>query len=111
MLFVLCITNLRTFNFINWTSPSNQHTFLTYYQCKDLIGRVMPAIASANAIAAALEIREVVNIISNKLDKLRVIHFTNASSERLSPCYQSSPLINCNTCSEKVIYAKVELDI
>lgn len=54
MLFVHCITNLRTFNFMSWTSPSNKLSFLTYYQCKDLIGKVMPAIASANAIAAAL---------------------------------------------------------
>ena len=54
MLLVYCITSLRTFNFINWSSPDNKLKYLTYYQCKDLIGKVMPAIASANAIAAAL---------------------------------------------------------
>lgn len=54
MLLVCCITNLRTYNFMNWESSSNQHKFLTYYQCKDLVGKVMPAIASANAIAGAL---------------------------------------------------------
>jgi hypothetical protein len=57
MLLVYCLTNLRTYNFMNWLSPHNKHQFLTYYRCKDLVGRVMPAIASANAIAAALEIR------------------------------------------------------
>lgn len=53
MLLVCCITNLRTYNFIN-DSKQNQLKYLTFYQCKDLIGRVMPAIASTNAIAAAL---------------------------------------------------------
>lgn len=54
MLLVCCITNLRTYNFINEHSQQNQLKYLTFYQCKDLIGRVMPAIASANSIAAAL---------------------------------------------------------
>ena len=57
MTLVLCITNLRTMNFINYDSQNNKHKFLTYYECKDLIGKIFPAIASTNAIAAALEIR------------------------------------------------------
>lgn len=51
---ILSITNLRTYNFINHNSEYNKHKYLTYYQCKDLIGKVFPAIASTNAIAAAL---------------------------------------------------------
>lgn len=57
MMLVYCMTNLRTYNFINWTSLHNQHQFITYYRCKDIAGKVMPAIASTNAIAAALELR------------------------------------------------------
>jgi ubiquitin-like 1-activating enzyme E1 B len=57
MMLVYCITTLRTYNFMNWHSPNNKHQFLSYYRCKDLIGKVMPAIASTNAIAAALEMR------------------------------------------------------
>jgi hypothetical protein len=54
MTLILCITNLRTYNFISEDSPHNKHKYLTYYQCKDMIGKVFPAIASANAIGAAL---------------------------------------------------------
>jgi len=54
MMLVHCITNLRTFNYIDPTSPSNKLHYLTFYQSKDLVGRAMPAIASTNAIAAAL---------------------------------------------------------
>jgi len=57
MMLVYCVTTLRTYNFMNWHSPNNKHQFLSYYQCKDLIGKVMPAIASTNAIAGALEMR------------------------------------------------------
>lgn len=65
MALILTITNLRTFNFINYDSIYSKHKYLTYYQCKDLIGKVFPAIASTNAIAAALELRESINVLSN----------------------------------------------
>jgi len=57
MRLVLSITNLRTFNYIDYESSQNRHKYLTYYQCKDMIGKIFPAIASTNSIAAALEIR------------------------------------------------------
>ena len=77
MLLVHCITNLRTYNYIDLTSPNNKLQYLSYYQTKDLVGRVMPAISSTNAIAAALEIRETINVLSNRLDQIRMTHFTN----------------------------------
>lgn len=49
--------NLRTANFINHDSVRNKHKFLTFYACKDLAGKIQPAIASTNSIAAALEVR------------------------------------------------------
>jgi hypothetical protein len=110
MLLVCCLANLRTYNFMDFSSNSNQLRYLTYYEWKDLVGRVMPAIASANAIAAALELRELINIATGRLDRLRIVHFTNSGSERLSPCFQSGPLLSCNFCSPKVIYSQVELD-
>ena len=46
--------NLRTGNFINPDSTKNKHKFLTFYESKDLAGKIQPAIASTNSIAAAL---------------------------------------------------------
>lgn len=99
MTLVLCISNLRTYNFISEDTPHNKHKYLTYYQCKDLIGKVFPAIASANAIAAALEAREAINILNNHLHKIRYISFGNRSDERLSPSFQSEPNLQCEVCS------------
>ena len=87
MKLVLCITNLRTYNFIH--NKDSKLKYLTFYECKDLVGKVMPAIASTNAIAAALEVRELMNIISERVDRLRIIHFSNMGQERLAPCFQS----------------------
>lgn len=84
---ILCITNLRTYNFIH--NKDSKLKYLTFYECKDLVGKVMPAIASANAIAASLEVRELMSIVSGRLDKLRIIHFSNLGQERLAPCFQS----------------------
>jgi hypothetical protein len=58
-------------------SPHNKHKYLTYYQCKDMIGKIFPAIASTNAIAAALEAREAINILRKDFEKLRYISIGN----------------------------------
>ena len=54
MLLVHCITNLRTFKFIDPTSSTTKLQYLTLNQTKDIVGKVMPAITSTNAIAASL---------------------------------------------------------
>jgi hypothetical protein len=71
-----------------------------------MIGKVFPAIASTNAIAAALQLREVMNLLTHRLDKLRYVTITNTGDERLQPAHQSSPNLDCDYCSEKVVYAK-----
>lgn len=92
---VCCMTNLRTYNFISTVSTYNTHKYLTYYQCKDLIGKVFPAIASTNAIAAALELRETINVLSGKHDSLRYVSISNASDQRLEGAIQSRPNPDC----------------
>jgi len=57
MWLIVSITNLRTYCYMNEQLLDNKHKYLTYYQIKDLIGKVMPAIASTNAIGAALQTR------------------------------------------------------
>jgi hypothetical protein len=53
MMLVYCVTTLRTYNFMIRQAPGNKHKYLTYFDCKDKAGRIIPAIASTNAIAAA----------------------------------------------------------
>ena len=51
-LFVYCVANLRIVNFRE-TSYSKLRG-MSYYECKDMSGKIIPAIASTNSIAAAL---------------------------------------------------------
>lgn len=51
-LFVYSTTNLRICNFKDIAGSRLRN--MSYYECKDLSGRVIPAIASTNSIAAAL---------------------------------------------------------
>lgn len=57
MMIVYCTSTLRTYNFMNRTASYNRHKYQTYYECKDMAGNVIPAIASTNSIAAATEIQ------------------------------------------------------
>jgi hypothetical protein len=69
----------------------------------------MPAIASNNAIAAALEIREAVEVISNRLLRVRVIHFTSKGKELLFPCNRRL-LTSCKYCAEQQVELESDLD-
>jgi hypothetical protein len=40
MMLVNCLTNLRTFNFMQRNLSTNKHKYLTLYQAKDLAGRI-----------------------------------------------------------------------
>lgn len=51
-LFLYATTNLRISNFKNLSH--SKLTYMSYYQCKDMSGKIIPAIASTNSIAAAL---------------------------------------------------------
>jgi hypothetical protein len=53
MMLVYCLTTLRTYNFMNRIASSNKHKFLTYFEVKDMAGKIIAAIASTNSIAAA----------------------------------------------------------
>lgn len=54
MMFVYCVTTLRTYNFMNRDNPKNAHKYLTFYEVKDIAGRVQPTVSSTNSIASAL---------------------------------------------------------
>jgi hypothetical protein len=51
-MFVCCFTNIRVYNFKN--SKNDKLSFLSLHETKRLIGKLIPAIASTNSIAAAL---------------------------------------------------------
>lgn len=54
MKFVYAVTTLRTYNFMNSKNTFNKHQYLTFFDCKDMAGKIVAAISSTNSIAAAI---------------------------------------------------------
>ena len=61
-------------------------------------GRIIPAIASTNAIAAAIQISESKKVLEERWDKLRM-NWIQPTFEKIAPTLLSEPYSTCNHCS------------
>jgi len=111
MMLVYCVSTLRTYNFMNRESSFNRHRYQTYYECKDLAGNVIPAIASTNSIAAATEVQEIIKLLAGQHDQLHYITFYNDWREKLMGSEHNEPNPNCPYCSKRSIYLMLECNL
>lgn len=110
MMLVYCTSTLRTYNFMNRESSHNRHRYQTYYECKDLAGNVIPAIASTNSIAAATEVQELIKLLAEQHDKLNYVTYYNDFREKLMGSEHNSPNPSCVCCSKRSLFLMLECD-
>lgn len=108
MMLVYCTSTLRTYNFMKRESSFNRHRYQTYYECKDLAGNVIPAIASTNSIAAGTEVQEIIKLLAGEHDKLYYITYYNDSREKLMGSEHNDPNPSCEFCSRRSVYLMLE---
>ena len=61
--FVTAAANIRSYNF---GIPME-----SLFKIKEMAGKIVPAISSSNALAAALQVIEAIKLLDKKYDKLR----------------------------------------
>lgn len=110
MMLVYCVTTLRTYNFMVRAATGNKHKYLTYYDCKDKAGRIIPAIASTNAIAAATELQEVVKLVGRQFQLLNCVVFGVTGDNKLNGSEMNTANLNCEHCSGRSHNLRVECD-
>ncbi|KIH57237.1 repeat in ubiquitin-activating protein, partial [Ancylostoma duodenale] len=74
------------------------------FEIKSMAGNIIPAIATTNAIVAGMVVVEAMKIISEELDKLRVVFINRAPNPRgkiLVDQIPFAPNPNCFVCSDK----------
>ncbi|EPB73432.1 ThiF family protein [Ancylostoma ceylanicum] len=74
------------------------------FEIKSMAGNIIPAIATTNAIVAGMVVVEAMKIISEELDKLRVVFINRAPNPRgkiLVDQIPFTPNPNCFVCSDK----------
>lgn len=81
---------------------------MSYYECKDMSGKIVPAIASTNSIAAALETTLMLETKSGdpKLSYLSIKGFSPVHKVEAYLPYR--PKVGCPHCSPLHIYCEVE---
>lgn len=91
MQFVYAVTSLRTYNFLSTTNVYNKHEFLSFFDCKDMVGKIIAAISSTNSIAAAIETSDIFRILLNKSSELKYVSFHSFTNPRISAMTNSDP--------------------
>lgn len=110
MKFVYAVTSLRTYNYLNPKSTYNKHEYLSFFDCKDIAGKIVPAISSTNSIAAAVETSDLIRIIEGKFENLKYVTFKTFSNPRVSFLGNASYNEECSVCSLRCVYLKLYCD-
>jgi ubiquitin-like 1-activating enzyme E1 B len=107
---VCAAANLRTFNYLPSIPGMNKLEYQSLYDVKEKAGNIIPAIASTNAIVAAVQITESVKVLEKRYDDLRAVWLANQPPYKLTNTYNSLPRLACTNCSDKYVYMNLEVD-
>lgn len=92
--FVTAATNIRAYNF--------SIDMETLFKIKEMAGKIVPAISSSNALAAALQVTEAIKLLAaDRYDQLRGVSYNRTdTSGRLKSMKRSTekPNPECPIC-------------
>ncbi|XP_020915543.1 SUMO-activating enzyme subunit 2 isoform X2 [Exaiptasia diaphana] len=94
--FVTCAANIRSHIFgIRMKSR---------FDVKAMAGNIIPAIATTNAVIAAIIVMQGLNVLNDRLDKCKTIYLNRQPNPRkklLVPCSLEAPNPKCYVCASK----------
>lgn len=106
--FITAATNLKIHIFKDLKPKLN---YLQSFEVKKTVGKIIPAISSANSIVAAIQLQEAINIIlmrnslTNKIDWV-----SNGVFDKISRSIAGENNSDCTICSWKIIYLRCFVD-
>lgn len=105
---MMAMVNLRIWNF-HKCEGTNLHQ-LTYFECKDLCGRIQPAIASTNSIAAGLQLLQMVQSIAASKTQSRYLIIHGFSDYKIESVLPHKPTYDCQLCSNRNFFIKIHIN-
>lgn len=93
--FVFSASNLRASNF--------RIKNLTRFKIKEIAGNIIPAIASTNAIIAAIQTEECIKVILRKMDHLRNVNFNKEKKIASVKSQNDEKNSKCPVCSQEAL--------
>jgi len=95
-------------DFVTSASQIRAHIFniatKSRFDVKSMAGNIIPAIATTNAVIAALIVMEAIKILQGKIDTCKTVYLNRQPNPRkklLVPCILDKPNPKCYVCSEK----------
>ncbi|CAK81576.1 unnamed protein product (macronuclear) [Paramecium tetraurelia] len=108
--FVAATTNLRTYNFTKKFKDidprlieGDKMKYLSVNEVRQIGGKIIPAIASTNAIAAAIQVSESKKVLEENWNQLRM-NWIQPTYDKIAPTYLPEPYPTCNHCSPRNVY-------
>ena len=84
---------------------------LTHQECRKMLGKLIPAIASTNSIAASLQINQLKDFLIKKSIPSKYMTISPFNEEKISFSWLSLPNPLCEICSPKNMYFHIKCNL